>query len=390
MRRFFGSCTRHCVLIALVVFVVSLAAPAVAQGAPPYLAGGPKSSFLIKRNGTLWSWGWNAYGQLGLGDKKRRTLPKQIASAAPWRRVACAEFHAAGVRTDGTLWAWGWNTYWQLGLGNIPPAYQLTPTQVGTDTDWSSVSCGTRHTLALRSGGRLWGWGSNYDGELGLGDTAPRFVPTQIGEPSDTWLAVAAGDRFSAAIRSDGSLWMWGHNHWGQLGQGDKLDRPLPRPIWSQTGWKRVALGQRHVLALKSNGTLWAWGSNSWGQLGLGDKKARLSPVRIGKRHDWAAIACGSFHSLALRKDGTIWAWGMNSAGEVGTGWGVAGVLGVVKAPRRVGSASGWLAIACGGHHSLALRTGSRLYVWGLNDEGQLGRGNRTDRYAPVRLYVSL
>jgi alpha-tubulin suppressor-like RCC1 family protein len=193
--------------------------------------------------------------------------------------VAVGVRHALTIKSDGTLWAWGHNYSGQLGLGDTIDRH--SPVQVGTDTDWKQVVADRDwgYTLAIRTDGTLWGWGANSVGQLGLGDTTSRHSPVQVG--TDTWKQVAAGDGYTLAIRTDGTLWTWGENWWGQLGLGDTIDRLVPAQVGTAANWKEVTASGSHTLAIRTDGTLWAWGSNAHGQLGLGDTIDRHSPTKI-------------------------------------------------------------------------------------------------------------
>ena len=232
---------------------------------------------------------------------------------------------------------------------------------MGSLTTWTAIAAGDRHSLALKSDGTLWAWGPNLQGQLGLGDTVSRSSTVQVGSLT-TWTAIAAGKDHALALKSDGTLWAWGQNYsaftgsTGPLGLGDVADRSSPVQVGSLTTWTAIAGGRDHTLALKSDGTLWAWGGNSafvigtTGQLGLGDTTNRYSPVQVGALTTWTSIAAGTTHSLALKSDGTLWAWGRNSYGRLGLG-----DTAHRSSPVQVGSLTTWTAIAAGYDHVIAL-----------------------------------
>jgi alpha-tubulin suppressor-like RCC1 family protein len=283
-------------------------------------------SFAAKKDGTLWAWGSNwDVGGLGLGstdswlDWLDRWSPTRVGNARDWAAVSYGYFHGLALKKDGSLWSWGINTYGQVGGGDT---LVWVPTKVGHGRDWAAAASGGDFSLALKRDGTLWAFGLNVFGNLGLGDTATRRSPTQVGSASD-WAAVSAGINYSLALKRDGSLWAWGGNSFGELGLGDTTERHSPTQVGSARDWASIASLGHHSLALKKDGTLWAWGENSYGELGLGGTADRHSPTLVGSAHDWAAIAHGAadyYHTLALKKDGTLWAWGFNRFGQLGLG----------------------------------------------------------------------
>jgi alpha-tubulin suppressor-like RCC1 family protein len=188
------------------------------------------------------------------------------------------------------------------------------------------LSAGMDHTVALRKDGSLWAWGLNYDGNLDDGTHTATNSPQRIAT-NRTWRAVAAGgvlDGRSLAIRSDGTLWAWGDNFWGQLGDGNMFTKTnTPQQIGTNTNWQAIAAGGTHSVGLQADGSLWTWGLNEDGQLGNGTDGPFTNvttPQRIGTATNWVAVTAGFDHTLALRADGTLWAWGDNGWGQLGIG----------------------------------------------------------------------
>jgi len=254
-------------------------------------AAGYAHTLATKTTGTLWAWGVNNYGQLGLGNSgygTDRTTPSQVGTASDWASIAAGYLHTLATKTSGTLWAWGQNASGKLGLGDY--TNRATPSQVGTDSDWVVVAAsgdtyGSGHTIALKTSGTLWAWGYNAYGQLGLGNSGygtDRTTPSQVGTASD-WASIAAGYLHTLVTKTTGTLWAWGYNWSGQLGDGTTDNRKTPRQIGTDSDWSQVAAGYYHTLGLKTSGNLWAWGRNDFGQLGLGDTIGRNIPTLVGE-----------------------------------------------------------------------------------------------------------
>jgi subtilisin family serine protease/PKD repeat protein len=234
-----------------------------------------------------------------------------------WVSVEAGGNHTAALKTDGTLWAWGYNAYGQLGDGT--KTSRNIPAQTGSDRTWVSVTAGFEYTLALKADGTLWGWGRNNYGQLGIGTTIDKNIPVQIGG-DHTWVSFAAGAWHTMALKADGTLWGWGRNNYGQLGIGTTIDKNIPVQIGSDHTWVSFAAGAWHTMALKADGTLWAWGRNNYGQLGNGTNIDSSIPVQTGSDHTWDYFSAGTWHSAALKTDGSLWTWGYNNFGQLGDG----------------------------------------------------------------------
>jgi alpha-tubulin suppressor-like RCC1 family protein len=308
----------------------------------------------IKIDGSLWTWGgFNTYGQLGQGDTIDRSSPVQVGSDTDWSFVSCGSSNMSALRSDRSLWSWGRNNYAQLGLGNVGDnTNQSSPVQVGSDTDWDILVCGPAHTMSIKTDGSLWGWGKNNKGELGLGDVFHKSNPNQVGSATD-WSDVSCGSSFTIAIKTDNTIWSWGEGTNGKLGQGDLTDRSSPTQIGSDTDWQKVACSDYYVLAIKTDGTLWSWGKNDFGNLGQGDTTQRSSPIQVGSDTNWVDISCRAGNaSLALKSDNTLWSWGYNAYGQLGLG-----DTTYRSSPVQVGSDTDWDSITMAGHDVISLRS---------------------------------
>ncbi len=316
------------------------------------VAAGTSSSHAIRADGTLWSWGLNSAGQLGTGNTTTVSSPVQVGLLTTWDSVVTATGltgHSLALKTDGTLWAWGSNAGGKLGVGNT--TNRSSPTQVGSLTTWSKAVAGRFHSLALKTDGTLWAWGNNNYGSLGTGNNTSHSSPVQIGSLT-TWVSVSAGVAHSLAIKTDGTLWAWGYNDVGALGHGNLTNRSSPTQVGSLATWSAISAGYGTSFALKADGTLWAWGEGSSGQLGQGTSAVdRSSPVQVGSLTTWSQIDAGESHILALKTDGTLWAWGNNGSGRLGDGTAINR-----SSPVQIGTLNRWREFTAGDQHSLAIK----------------------------------
>jgi alpha-tubulin suppressor-like RCC1 family protein len=223
----------------------------------------------------------------------------QIGAATDWTLTSAGNTHALAIKTTGSLWSWGQNGSGQLG-NNVAGAsgYRSSPVQVGADINWALAVASTTFSLAIRTTGTMWSWGFNNNGRLGQNNLTDRSSPVQIGAQTD-WASVDAGQYASLAIKTTGSLWSWGYNDNGQLGQNNTNNSSSPVQVGSDLDWSQ-AFSFKHALAIKTNGSLWAWGLNDFGQLGLNDIVNRSSPVQVGAETDWTLVSTGSNFTMAL------------------------------------------------------------------------------------------
>lgn len=336
----------------------------------------------VGSSGRLYCWGDNSSGQLGtgaVGVGTEELSPTIIGTATNWATAVGGQGFTCALRTDGSLYCWGDNDQGQLGQGDLV-ARQL-PTRVGTAA-WSHVTTGDDHACAWSSVGELWCWGEGNYGQLGLADNSDRRTPVQV---PGTWSAASAGRWHTCGVRGDGTLWCWGRNNEGQLGVGDTVDRNVPVQVGVETDWQLVAGGEGHTCGLRAGGTLWCWGWNTEGQLGTGSTNgtAVTSPQQVtGASVVWDSFTVGEDHTCAIRSDGSLWCWGENDSGQLGDG-----TLADRSSPTRVGTANDWvMAVGTGGeHHVCGIRSGGSLWCWGANDRGQLAVGDTAPRYTPTR-----
>jgi alpha-tubulin suppressor-like RCC1 family protein len=344
------------------------------------IASGISHTLAIRNDNTIWGWGSNTYGQLGDGTTTQQKVPKQLSGLSAASSITAskdASSYTSILKSDGTVWSWGYNTYGQLGDGTT--VSRLTPAQVSNLSGVTAIASGIYHTIVQKNDGTVWSWGYGSWGALGDGTATSRPTPVQVNGLSGI-TAVSVGAMHSLALRNDGTVWAWGWNGVGQIGDGTTTQRYTPIQINGLTGITAIATGYDHSLALRNDGTVWAWGSNTSGYLGDGTTTNRLSPVQITSLTGVVAIAAGSAHSMALMNDGTVWAWGNNGYGQLGDGSFIQRLV-----PVQVSGLNGISTIISGSYHSFAVKNDGTFWGWGINDSGQLADGSTIRRAAPVQ-----
>jgi alpha-tubulin suppressor-like RCC1 family protein len=281
-------------------------------------AGDETHTIAADANGTVWTWGYNGQGQLGNGTYTNYCSPLAISGVSKVVRVAVGEYHTMAVKSDGTVWTWGQNNYGTLGIGSSSPDYTNWPVQAVGLTQIIGVTAGAWHSVALRANGTVWTWGNNGSGQLGYVTCVDhQSAPEQVGGITDV-VAIAAGYDHTVALRADGTVWAWGDNDDGQLGDGTGLRSSVPVQAVGLSNVVAIAAGQFHTLAVTTNGNIYTWGKNyDYGELGLGNNENQSMPYLVGSLSGVQSISGGK-HSLAVKSDGTIWAWGSNVYRQLG------------------------------------------------------------------------
>lgn len=333
--------------------------------------------------GRVKAWGSNGSGQLGNGGTDPEHSPIFVPNLDNVKNLDSGCQHVLALKRNGTVRAWGSNNDGQLGNDDAPNNSPIPVAVSGLD-NVKAVSAGGSHSLALKTNGTVRAWGSDDDGELG--NNSPlnaRPVPIKVDDLNHV-RAIAAGQNVSYALKLNGTVWSWGLNDSGQLGNSDMPNNsPVPVKVKKLDNVNTIATNCSgfHALAVKKNGTVWAWGYGGDGVLGNGSTDNSDVPVRVSLLDEVKDVSGGYIFSLALKKNGTVWSWGENGDGALGTGNEDDSYVPVrVKNLRRVKE------IAAGGSHGLAIRRNGEVKAWGWNIAGQLGDGSTDTRYLPVKV----
>ncbi len=336
-------------------------------------------------NGGLWGWGANSNGQLGDNTTANKSSPVQtIAGGTNWRQVAGGSSYTAAIKTDGTLWLWGGIGYGEL--GDNTRTNKSSPVQtIAGGTNWRQVATGSSHTAAIKTDGTLWNWGNNQSGQLGDNTLSGKSSPIQTIAGGTNWKQVSCGTTHTAAIKTDGTLWLWGVNAtYGALGDNTFVNKSSPvQTIAGGNNWRQVSGGQYFTAAIKTDGTLWIWGSNGSGQLGDNTITSKGSPVQtIAGGTNWRQVSCGDAHTAAIKTDGTLWLWGDNFLyGQLGDNT----YVDKSSPVQTIAGGTNWKQVEAGSYGTAAIKTDGTLWLWGYNSSGELGDNTITSKGSPVQ-----
>ena len=334
----------------------------------------------------LWTWGHNLYGMLGTNDTLQINTPvTTLIGQNNWKQVDGGNLHTAAIKTDGTLWTWGKNFEGQLGTNDITQRNTPVTTFAG-GTNWKQISCGNAHTAAIKTDGTLWVWGNNALVQLGINATTNRSTPVTTFAGGTNWKQVSCGTNYTAAIKTDGTLWSWGAaDSSGRIGTNDLINKSTPVTTFAGgTNWKQVSVCANHTAAVKTDGTLWSWGYNSFGRLGNNTTTQSLTPVTtFAGGTNWKQVDVGSVHCTAVKTDGTLWGWGGGN-GRQGNNTTTQSITPVTT----FAGGTNWKKVACGGAFNAAIKTDGTLWSWGINSSAQIGINDITDRLTPVTTFA--
>lgn len=341
----------------------------------PMITGGYAHTVALNYDGTVWAWGYNTSGQLGNGSYNNSSSPVKVPALCNVVAIAAGGNHTVALKSDGTVWAWGSNEHGQLGY--VTDAYfSSVAVQVPNLSNISAISAGNSHTVALKTDGTVWAWGRNDYGQLGDGTTTAGRSPVQVKDLSDV-VSVAVGGNYTVVLKRDGTVWTWGWNADGQLGYETVLNNhnDTPKQVPNVSEVKLIAAGSSHTVVLKRDGTVWTWGWNYSGQLGNGTTTSSHDPEQVLNSlnpnqvlNGVASIAAGRMHTIALLNDGTLRSWGLNSSGQLGDD---------TYRDRLFAAQSGLngvlVSVGAGYDHTVAIKDDGTVWTWGTNSYGQLG-----------------
>ena len=363
------------------------------------VAEGRDHALSVGADGTVFAAGMNTYGQLG--DRTTIDNPDGgiIPGLANIDSVAAGEGHSLALQDDGTVWAWGTNQLGELGDLDIGED-KTSPVPTIFATGMSSVAAGCHHSLALGSDGSVWAWGDNSSGQLGIDTTWPHSQVRVHVQGLGSVKAIAAGCAYSMALDVSGTMWTWGDNSVGQLGDGTTTSRFFPRPVSSLgTGAVAIAAGRQHALAVLGDGRVQAWGDDSSGQLGDGFPEVVLSPsatsrtssgsasspVLVSDLTDVGTVAAGGNHSVAVTKAGAVWAWGANDRHQLGNNTTVPSdvPMQVLRADTGLPLTGMSTTLAAGGDHSVVVSGDMRIMGWGALPAQGIDAATGTEKPGP-------
>jgi alpha-tubulin suppressor-like RCC1 family protein len=341
------------------------------------------------RDGNLWTWGEAFSGRLGEASFTDKLTPVTTFSGGiNWKQLISGSQHIAAIKTDGTLWIWGESSSGRLGTGNISVDTSTPATTFAGGTDWKQVSAAVQHTAAIKTDGTLWIWGTPTYGKLGDSVlTTTKSTPVTTFAGGTNWKQVSCGQYFTSAIKTDGTLWTWGAG--GYLGNADTTNRSTPVTTFAGgNNWKQVSSGGFHVAAIKTDGTLWTWGfAGGAGYLGNTEtsNQTRSTPITtFAGGTNWKQVNVGSNNVAAIKTDGTLWTWGIGSSGQLGN----ADTTNRSTPVTTFAGGNNWKQVSSGGIHTAAIKADGTLWIWGNEFTTGNGNNNPTSISTPITTFA--
>jgi alpha-tubulin suppressor-like RCC1 family protein len=359
------------------------------------------ATFAIKTDGTLWSWGSGSYGQLGNGVTTGTisTPITTFAGGINWKQIGggISTGTPVAIKTDGTLWAWGIGGQGSIGNG-IDFGNVSTPvTTFAGGTDWKQVTNGRNSTLAIKTDGTLWTWGYGSRGQLGNGvQRTTTSTPVTTFAGGTDWKQVSGGFDHNITLKGTSpnlQIFSFGSSPFGQMGDGFNIQTNYaPGQVFgNSTNWKKVSAGYHNTAAIKTDGTLWVWGYN-FGNLGVGDLNDRNTPVTtFAGGTNWKQVITGGYYNdwmrmFAIKTDGTLWSWGSQRRGSLAN---FVDSIDHVSTPiTTFAGGTNWKYVDVGPQVTSAIKTDGTLWTWGAGFNSQLGNANTTDRSTPVTTFA--
>jgi len=323
----------------------------------------------LKEDSTLWCWGSNESGQLGLGVHNGTSVPEKVGGMYTWFSVNAGKYHTCAISTDGTLLCWGSNSRCQTGVPNNNQT--MYPTEIPHGTTWLAVTGGNDFSCAIDANRDLYCWGNNDVFQLGEALPSIRCRPVRV--TGQYWLASDSGNKHSCGLTSKRRLYCWGLNQHGQIGDGTCDNRSTPTPVLGDDIWIAYSAGDQYTCGVKADGTLWCWGKYEKQEDGW-VTGCNSEPMQLVDGDDWRYVALGKYDYFsfptvcAIKADSSLWCWGTNDHGQIGDG-----TMEDSTEPKKIGS--GWAKVAIGVCHTCGIKKDGTLWCWGCAEDGQLGNG---------------
>ncbi|MFT9850458.1 RCC1 domain-containing protein [Aneurinibacillus sp. REN35] len=346
-----------------------------------------KTHFLaLKKDGTVWAWGENKSGELGNGTTDPQNSPVQIKGIENIKTIIAAndadgKGYSIALEENGTVWTWGSNQYGQLGIGDWNGTAVMKPVQVQNLRDVESITSGVGNVFAVKSDGKVYAWGDNRFSQLGDDSTQTRYLPIQIDKVKEID-SIVAGKNHTLAYQKNGNVYAWGNNEFGQLGNGTSSSSDIPVQVNELSGVKKIIVINNSNFALKNDGTVWAWGQNEKEQLGDGTKMSRFIPFKINNLSHIQDITIDEKSGLALDEEGKVWTWGLGQQGSSTER--PNNIIG--STPVQVNNLTNIKSIYAKSESYFAIGIDGSISTWGENSYGQLGDGTNKARTVPVKV----